>query len=30
MQASPMYQEMQSWSREDARVWANEQAMKQA
>jgi predicted transposase/invertase (TIGR01784 family) len=26
MQASPMYQEMQSWAREEARVWANEQA----
>jgi predicted transposase/invertase (TIGR01784 family) len=29
MQASPMYQEMQSWAREEARVWADEQAMKQ-
>lgn len=25
MQASPMYQEMQSWAREDARVWAREE-----
>jgi predicted transposase/invertase (TIGR01784 family) len=26
MQASPMYQEMQSWAREEARVWAREEA----
>ncbi len=25
MQASPMYQEMQSWAREDARAWAKEE-----
>jgi predicted transposase/invertase (TIGR01784 family) len=26
MQASPMYQEMQAWAREEARAWAKEQA----
>jgi predicted transposase/invertase (TIGR01784 family) len=26
MQASPMYQEMQSWAREEARAWAREEA----